>query len=211
MSVEPERTLLAFDLDDTLLPETTYIQAVYETIARRFPTLPAPDTLDLKKPYPTMERWARDDKEIFDAMTHIYRTAEGVKPITTDRLALLRALLDLGFTLALITDGHTVRQRAKLRLLGIEDCFSEIWISEERGSEKLSGIPFEEIKQRHPRLSTFIYVGDNPAKDFAPAIAHGWQTIMLKATPQNIHPQSVGTPANLTISNLSDLLPLFAR
>lgn len=206
--VTPSNTLLAFDLDDTLLHETDYIRGVIAAIAAEFPQLPLPKEINLKKPYEIMERWAAGDSDTYSRMVEIYRTAQGIAPFETDLPELLRQLRQQGYTLALITDGHTVRQRAKLRLLGITNLFSLIWISEERRADKLSGEPFRQIPLLFPNLTTFIYVGDNPAKDFAPAHLHHWHTIMLQATPDNIHPQTTGTPARQTIPNLRHLLIL---
>lgn len=201
----PAQTLLTFDLDDTLLRETDYIRGVIAAIAAEFPKLHLPEDINLKKPYEIMERWAAGDSDAYSRMVEIYRTARGVAPFETDLPELLRHLRQQGYTLALITDGHTVRQRAKLRLLGIESLFDEIWISEERGADKLSGLPFDLMAKRFPHLRRFVYIGDNPAKDFAPARSRGWHTVMLRATPENIHPQGAGTPAHITIETLHSL------
>ncbi|MBD5245268.1 MAG: HAD family hydrolase [Barnesiella sp.] len=206
MPIDPQHTLLAFDLDDTLLPEVTYIGAVYEAIAREFKNLPLPHPMDQKKPYLTMGQWANGDKDTLDRMVQIYRTAEGVDPISLPATGILHALAAEGYTLALITDGFSIRQRAKLRLMGITDLFQEIWISEEQQADKLSGKPFATIPGRFPHIKTFTYIGDNPAKDFAPAMQHGWHTIMLKGTPANIHSQHTGTPARTIIESLDQLL-----
>ena len=202
---EPRDTLIAFDLDDTLLHETDYIRAVVRAIARAYPTLPQPHVSLLRQPYKLMEKWADGDTLTLDGMIHIYRTAQGVEPIATQAPEILSKLKQSGHTLALITDGHTIRQLAKLNLLGITTFFDIIWISEEQGADKLSGTPFKRIPELFPDIHTFIYVGDNPAKDFAPAHSHNWQTIMLKASPENIHPQSAGTPAMKTIDSLHDI------
>ncbi len=201
----PEQTLLAFDLDDTLLHETDYIRGVIRAIASEFNQLPIPEGIDIKKPYEIMERWAAGDTTVHARMVEIYRTAQGVSPFSSHLPDLLDKLKRQGYTLAVITDGFTLRQRAKLRLLGIESLFDEIWISEERCADKLSGQPFEVIMKRFPRLTHFVYIGDNPAKDFAPARSHGWHTVMLRATTENIHPQSSGTPADITIDSLHSL------
>ncbi|MDE6266376.1 MAG: HAD hydrolase-like protein [Muribaculaceae bacterium] len=201
----PAETLLAFDLDDTLLHETAYIRGVFDAIREEFPHLPEPCFYDLKLPYVVMEKWADGNTGILNSMIRIYRTGEGVAPFLTPVPDLLRQLRRQGYLLTLITDGFSIRQRAKIRLLGIEDLFSEIWISEERKADKLSGKPFAEIPRMFQNLSRFIYIGDNPAKDFHPAHRYGWDTIMLEATAENIHPQNTGTPARRTIATLSEL------
>jgi putative hydrolase of the HAD superfamily len=68
--------------------------------------------------------------------------------------------------------------------------------------------------QRNPDEKRFVYIGDNPKKDFYWANRLGWTTIMLLDNGRNIHHQaeviaSLENPheylAQYTIKHLTDL------
>ena len=92
---------------------------------------------------------------------------------------------DLEFSI--LTDGRSVTQRAKITALGLLDA-RHIVISEEIGASKPDTVGFERIAAAAPHAS-YVYVGDNPRKDFLAPNRLGWTTVMLVDRGTNIHPQ----------------------
>lgn len=101
---------------------------------------------------------------------------------------------DLGHIPAIITDGRSVTQRDKLKALAIYDKIDprDIFISEERRSNKTEKTMFEMLMAQHPEADGFVYVGDNTAKDFYWPKKLGWKTVgILDRDDTNIHPQAL--------------------
>jgi putative hydrolase of the HAD superfamily len=77
--------------------------------------------------------------------------------------------------IAVLTDGRSITQRAKLAALGLSGV--KAYISEEWGAaDKPDARRFEEIMRRNPGCQ-FVYVADNPAKDFQAPNNLGWTTV----------------------------------
>src|SRR5690606_36034250 len=77
-----------------------------------------------------------------------------------------------------------------LKALGIENRFERIIISEEFGSQKPTPDNYLVFEQQFP-AKTFVYVGDNLAKDFIVPNERKWLTICLKDRGENVHPQNI--------------------
>lgn len=140
-----------------------------------------------------------------------------LSPEVRDTLDMLQRA---GVRMGLITDGRAATQRAKIQALGLEQYFmpSNIIISAEIGADKTTPTPFEEMMKRNTEHAApdglsdgkrhnlsanedgqlvsgdhgFVYVGDNPAKDFLWPNRLGWKTFMLRdTTGRNIYPQTI--------------------
>jgi putative hydrolase of the HAD superfamily len=84
----------------------------------------------------------------------------------------------------ILTDGRSITQRLKLEALGLSNfpCL----VSEEHGSEKPEPKRFALVMDQFP-AAHYVYVGDNPKKDFIAPNALGWMTVGLRAADANIH------------------------
>jgi putative hydrolase of the HAD superfamily len=204
------RLNLVFDLDDTLYPERDFAVGGFVAAARHAAErycldqdeagrLAASmtallDTGHLGRLFSmTLSRVdPRHTRQDLDAFIDAYR-------MHTPQIALFddayRALENLGrhHTLALITDGTATVQRSKLAALGVSDRFASIILTDTLGGREFAkpnpksfALTAEAIGRPGDR---FIYIGDNPAKDFAAPNALGWTTIMVhrKGVPR-IHP-----------------------
>ena len=92
--------------------------------------------------------------------------------------------------LALITDGRVESQTRKVAALGIADRFAHVVITDALGEP--------EFRKPHPRAyevveaalagaaSRYVYIGDNPAKDFVTPNARGWMSIHIDR-PGRLH------------------------
>ena len=199
--------MIVFDLDDTLYKEVEYIDSGIRAIsidAEEAGIISASLAYDLVKSAPDVasgfDRLAAyalqsGTSEVFDIqrILAVYRNHIPVISLPADSLWLMGTLKSENKTMGLITDGRSIAQRAKIKALGLDFYISSdnILISQEVGADKRWPTAFEEIMRRNPEEDSFVYVGDNPEKDFLWPNRLGWQTVMLLDIDNtNIHPQS---------------------
>lgn len=224
-------TLIAFDLDDTIYKERDFVLSGYRAVARYLATVsPAFDYNEMLhvmttaplNPFDSLEeyitnravqqsiQYSLDIPEVVD----IYR--KHVPDIEAPHaLEVFKALASAGYRLAMITDGRTVTQLNKIKALGIHDIIPEenISISESIGGEKFTPVPFERMMKLNPDIHHFVYVGDNPMKDFVWPNRMGWTTVQLLDDGRNVHSQTISVPSpdylpQIKITSLHDLLTL---
>lgn len=169
--------IVFFDLDDTLYPEMEFVRSAYRQLSARFGTSLLPMMESADSPAQAFDLIGEDINEILA----IYREHKPTLTLPMASLFLLNHLKYRGLEMGLITDGRTLTQRNKIEALGLKNFLSEdlIFISEEFGAEKLTGKAIEEIIRRRPGEKNFIYIGDNPAKDFLQPNIFGWYTIQV--------------------------------
>lgn len=219
--------MVVFDLDDTLYKERDFLTSSFRVIAREaerrgilsyskamallcgsgdgagaFSTL-AREIASRAPGCGMTEEW----------MVNTYRTHTPDVTLPQESEQLLEALKSKGVRMGLITDGRSNTQRAKIKALGLESFMEprNILISGETGFDKNNREPFAMMMERNQDEKGFVYVGDNPAKDFVWPNALGWGTVQLDDTEGvNIHPQDMDRPASflprLHISSLPQLL-----
>ena len=187
------RICAVFDLDDTLFLERDYIRSGFEAVGHW-----AARWLHLSG---FAERcWTEFDEgrrgNIFDAalqqggweakpeliaaMVAIYRThtpSIELLPDARDALKDLKAVCPI----AVITDGPVVSQSRKAEALGIDSIASPVILTELMGSDYRKPHPraFEQIA-RDFGGRTFVYIADNPLKDFKAPRNLGWKTIRIR-------------------------------
>ena len=120
--------------------------------------------------------------------------------------------------IGLITDGHHVMQASKVAALGIAPRFREIVFTGALGPNRAFFKP-------HPRAfelmaaalgddtDHFVYVGDNPSKDFVAPNAMGWTSVWIDR-PGGIHhgaPVAEKGAPQITIRSLRELPEALAR
>lgn len=198
----PERpTVVVFDLDDTLFKERDFLCSAFREIAG---TLAANASGNTDEIFAEMLLWRARGENVFEKLTARFGVpvAELLKryrahvpatlPPAPHARETLAALRSRGAIPALMTDGRSRTQRAKLHALGFEEFFADadILVSEEFGSEKLSPRNCEFFAKKFPDAA-FCCVGDNPKKDFLVPNALGWKTVcLLDEKAENIHPQN---------------------
>lgn len=224
--------MFATDLDDTLYREIDFVMSGYRAIGLELDKnniMAADDAINILKS--AEDTWHgidnlvakiwlshHDTKFSTEWILNLYRThkpdinfGEGVRDT-------LKTIADTGQKIGIITDGRSSTQRAKIEALGLLDFVTpeNIIISEEAGGDKTTPIPFEKLKSNNPDEKHFLYIGDNPAKDFRWPNAMGWTTVELKDVEgKNIHSQAIYVPENFkaqyVITNFSDVLKLVAK
>lgn len=219
--------MVVFDLDDTLYKETDYVASGIRAIAKEVDNnglISEQEALDIINSAPdTATGFDLLEARILianvrsgfniDKIVAIYRTHTPDIRLSEDTLSALTYLKTAQIKIGIITDGRSLAQRAKIKALGLNRFVadSNIIISGEIGSDKHTAVPFQMIADANPEETKFIYVGDNPEKDFFWPNNMGWQTIMLRdINGLNIHQQnpddfSDDHRAKFEISSLSEL------
>lgn len=217
------KTLVAFDLDDTLFKECHYVLSGRKAVAEFFASkvgIPA------NKLYEIIEKYAPTDRRAFDKLVElgidiqdilkVYRSHFPDISLSDETLHTLAKLKSQGLYLCLITDGRSDSQRKKIKALGLDKFFPEnsIFISEEIGGDKTTSKPFIEAENRFHDAERKIYVGDNPSKDFYYPRKMGWTAVMLQDKKgENIFPQCLEAFnadywPDIEISNIDDIVKL---
>lgn len=224
-----------FDLDDTLYPERDYAIGGFRAVSRHLTsTFGAPDTTDtmvalldqghlgglfrivLGEVHPQFT-----DEDLKRALK-AYAAHQPRLTLFPDAAPALAHFARAGTPLGLITDGHAATQQAKVAALGIAPHFSHIVYTGALGPDRAFHKPHPKAFQLiHAALGgdadRFVYVGDNPAKDFLAPRAMGWTTIMVDRPAERtrrIHkpdPPAPDAAAHHTLSALDDLAALLAR
>jgi putative hydrolase of the HAD superfamily len=199
----PSSKIFVFDLDDTLYSERDFeksgIEFVYENLSIKH--------ISLETILNNRENWIEqiidgsNNQITLQIVLDIYRNHFPTIQLYKDAKVFLEKLLSQGTEMSLITDGRSITQRNKLRALGIETFFKNIVISEEVNSEKPSEYNFRMVMD-NKIAENYIYIADNPKKDFITPNKLGWTSICLLDKGQNVHKQ------NFNIS--SEYLPLFS-
>jgi putative hydrolase of the HAD superfamily len=218
--------VVVFDLDDTLYPERSFVESAFRAVGNH--ALERWGIGDLGDAC----LCAADAGVRGNVFQHAYREMVGVDLTPDHAHELLRVyrehqpeclpwhpdaletvqLLHGRFPLTLLSDGYLPTQSNKARALGLERWIDEPVFTESLGREhwKPSKMGFELIMSRHQPDSTFVYVGDNPTKDFIAPRALGWRTIhIMRPTGTYAHYKAVqDRAADHQVTSLLDLASL---
>lgn len=210
------RTVICFDLDDTLYKEIDFVESAYKEIAS---SVERPELVSL------MMQWYHEGKNVFEQLNsylgletpivdylHMYRRHIPAISLSQEVIGVLDELKHRGAVIGLITDGRSVSQRNKINILGLERWIEEknVIISEESGAEKTDVRTFQYFMDLYPGC-LYWYVGDNPQKDFVVPNLFHWHTVMLKDDGRNIHNQGLVSDEyrpKTTIASIGELLDL---
>ena len=213
---------VVFDLDDTLYPERAFAVSAFQAAGAWAASALGVDGLQAD-----MERLL-DEGHLGQLFTlvleqrgldqqHSAQLIEVYRHHAPERLAVyddVQPILErygaVG-PLGLITDGTVGVQQAKVRALGIEDRFNHIIYTHGLGGRdfaKPHPAAFAAMEQKiGVPGARFVYVGDNPSKDFVSPNRMGWTTVQI-IRPQRIHATAVavagGQPQH-TITSLHEL------
>lgn len=207
-------TLIAFDLDDTLYKERDFVISGYRAVAHDLAAIDSAFNFDEMvhvmttapvNPFDSLAEYLHNrsiqqsivlDYDI-PRMVATYRNH--FPDIKADNsIATIRRLITDGYRIGLITDGRTSTQTNKIKALGLDRIIvpDNISISEAVGGEKYTPLPFERMMKLNPDINSFVYVGDNPMKDFLWPNRLGWTTIQLIDDGRNVHSQQVSLPSD---------------
>lgn len=189
-------TVLVLDLDDTLYQEADYVLSGIRYVADLLQRLtgkeiekqllsfhrvnPTGDFLDIALGELCLPISAKE------SLLWSYRLHQPDIELAPQVRQWLEKCVREYHAVAILTDGRSITQRLKLEALGLIDI--PVYISEEWGSVKPDPERFLAIQERWT-AEHFVYVGDNPAKDFITPNQLGWKSVGLKDKGRNIYPQ----------------------
>ena len=223
------RPVLVFDLDDTLYPERQFavsgfracerwleqqfgVGGVVEEMARMLDD----GYMRALFEHVLKDRVPNSTPEHLEAFIDVYRLHEPEIELYADAVHALEHFERQG-PIGLITDGQHVVQSAKVRALDIGHRFEHIVYTGALGGRAFSKphpLSYEMMERElEGHGDRFVYVGDNPAKDFVTPNARGWISVQIHR-PQRIHIRAETAPggqAQHVIDSLTELPELVER
>jgi len=207
-----------FDLDDTLYKERDYVHSalrfcgnmIHQLYAQAGPSKALIAAFEQGQPDPIGTYWAAHGLPEAAKPDLISAMRAHIPDISLDQTTakFITGLRTKGAGFAILTDGRSLTQRAKIAALGLLDA-DIICISEEIGAQKPSEIGFKAIEAHSPGRQ-HIYIGDNPHKDFIAPKALGWHTVILRDNGQNIRrpAKKPATQAQHSIGHIAGILDI---
>lgn len=218
--------ILAFDLDDTLYDELTYVRSGFGAVAHwaveRFGWDAAGSAETL---WALLQHSGRG--RVFDAWlaeggvsptaarvrecVRVYRhhtPAIALWPVADRVLTSLRA-----YPTYLVTDGHRVVQARKVAALGLRPRLRHAYITHRYGlAYAKPSLHCFELMRRRERCAwdDLVYVGDNPVKDFISLNRVGAITVRVLTGQHADRPAAPGHEARHVIASLEALPALLA-
>lgn len=223
--------MFATDLDDTLFREMEYVRSGYRAIGaelERNGVMSQKEAIEIIESAATTAQgfdnlaaqiWLRYPDSPYNAkwMVELYRTHKPDIRLLPGVRTALEYIRDAGHEIAIITDGRSNTQRTKIEALGLDRYVapSNIIISSEIGADKTTKLPFETLMARNKDERQFLYIGDNPAKDFHWPNTMGWTTVeVLDVDGVHVHPQDIDVPeeyrARHLVRRFADVLNLLS-
>lgn len=187
-TINPETTVIVFDLDDTLYSEYEYklsgIRSVIDTVAALYPDWNSDNLWRNIDP---------DGKDWLDKLCRHCGFNESEKQVLLWQYRL---------------------HRPTLTPYAPPDFLSELTAPFAARALITDGKRFRHLQDKYAdKAGCFIYIGDNISKDFIAPNTLGWITIGLLPSGQNIHrhqPESFNTEyhPDFWVNSLQDLVPI---
>lgn len=214
---------VVFDLDDTLFPEKEFVRSGFEAVGNKIlHKYGAPGFFEIC--------WnlflAGQRGKIFNlAIQKLglvcspdmvkqcvawYRTHEPRIQLFKDVEPVFQEMIPQ-WTLGLISDGFLSVQERKIQALGLCQKIPHRVLSDAygRAAWKPSLVPYRELMRQIPApISRFVYVGDNPLKDFQGARSLGWLTVRMRrpATEHCRKEVDAKLAADFEVSSMRELM-----
>ncbi len=225
------RLHVVFDLDDTLYPERQFAVSGFKAAAGWAEATFGVRGLDVEmigmldsgmlgKIFPTVlgRHVPAHTADHLKQFQGAYRACDPELTLFPDALAALDHFGGLG-PIGLITDGTLATQQKKVGALGIGPRFAKIVytdaLDDNRAYFKPHPKPFEVMELALGGAGDrFVYIGDNPVKDFAAPNGRGWSTVQIKRDVGGIHDATRTIPggdAQHQIASLAELPALLGR
>lgn len=197
--------VIVFDLDDTLYDELDFVASGFRAVAAQIDPRRAAEVADFM--HARFE--ATGSGRVFDdtvaqfgadadvaGLVELYRGHSPDIALPPERAALLASLrqrspaVDLG----LVSDGPERTQRNKFDRLGLGEFIDRPVFTAQLGAPKPAPAAFLAVMERFGPRREFVYVADNPRKDFIAPRGLGWHTIRFR-NPRGIYRDVVTDPS----------------
>ena len=208
--------VVIFDLDDTLYPEIDYkisgIKVVEDWISEIFRKNYKGKILEAyQKGISDIWLWVCQDldhpDELKESLKWIYRLHSPSIELNNEIKKLLNFLENNKIQIGILTDGRSITQKIKIEKLGLEKIPN--FISEEYKSKKPDLKRFLKIQEIWPNKK-YVYIGDNPQKDFQCSRELNWFTVGVDWFPNRIHSlnKNEGMQPDIWVESPSELILL---
>jgi putative hydrolase of the HAD superfamily len=187
---------VVFDLDDTLYPERDYVLSGFAAVDRwlcdhrgldgfreQAESLFSNGSRGRIFDEALMALGQSPDPELITGMVETYRQHVPQLSLCSDAAEALGWATEAGFNLGLITDGYQGVQERKVSALGLAARIPCRIVTDALGREfwKPSPEAFRRVMAHYGgEASGFVYVADNPRKDFIGARTLGWRTVRIR-------------------------------
>jgi putative hydrolase of the HAD superfamily len=176
--------VIVFDLDDTLYDEIDFVKSGFKEISQY---------LDNHTYYDFMidDFYKNGSGTVFDnlidefnlniplqKLIEIYRFHQPKIALVEDSIELLE--FTRTFKTTLISDGYYIMQQNKFKSLGLDKYIDHPIFTDFYHTKKPELKPFEIVMKYYKEEKEFIYVSDNPKKDFIAPNKLGWKSIRYK-------------------------------
>ena len=187
--------VIVLDLDDTLYLEREYQLSGFEAAGRHLEETRSVGALAVlasrlfeegvrQRVYDeALERLGIRDAALVQELVEVHRSHRPIISLLPDARRFLARARALGLGLALLSDGFLVTQRRKVAALGLEGVLDPVVLTDAWGRDKWkpSEHGFREIMSaRGGGPDEYVYLADNPAKDFLAPNRLGWRTIRIR-------------------------------
>jgi len=176
--------VIVFDLDDTLYDEVDFVKSGFQEIA---------NYLKDEKYYNFMcevfesegsgkvfnkliEKFSLDVN--INKLIEIYRFHTPNIVLPNESLELLKFAKE--FKTALISDGHYIMQKNKHDALKLDEFIKYPIFTDFYHTKKPELKPYKMVMQNYQDQERFVYISDNPKKDFKAVAELGWTGIRFK-------------------------------
>lgn len=202
MLIDLARTVVVFDLDDTLYPEADYVDSGIRYVCAQISSLCGIDCYETIKTH-RLEGANLDwlslaceltglKPSVKESLLWMYRLHLPDIKLSENCSASLERITSAALAVAVLTDGRTVTQKLKLASLGLSHY--PAYVSEDYGSAKPAPDRFQAIQKDFP-AEKYVYVADNVQKDFLGCKPLGWIGIGMRGNDRNIYSQlTQGSP-----------------
>jgi putative hydrolase of the HAD superfamily len=197
MRIDLARTVVVFDLDDTLYPEADYVNSGVRYVCGQINSLCGIDC------YEAIQKQRLQDAKldwlslaceltglkpsVKESLLWMYRLHLPDINLSEDCSVFLEKIKSAALAVAVLTDGRTVTQKFKLASLGLSHY--PAYVSEDYGSVKPAPDRFQAIQKDFP-AEKYVYVADNVKKDFLGCNPLGWLGIGMRGNDRNVYSQS---------------------
>jgi putative hydrolase of the HAD superfamily len=216
------RLCVVFDLDDTLYLENEYVfsgfRAVGNWVQANTGVLGFSDRAEALYRQGAGNNTFQDalaevgckpETQFLNEMLEVYRAHKPDITLPADSRECLRVLAQ-ETELGIVTDGRPVAQFAKYESLGLKEIIAQIVCTGVWGQEfyKPHHRAYEFMESTFKdKAENYVYVADNPAKDFTAPLARGWKVIRIRRSG-GLHSKVEPAPGRQPHLELPDLWEL---
>lgn len=176
--------VIVFDLDDTLYDEIDFVKSGFKEISNYLNEEKYYDfMLEVFKSQGSGKVFNRLIEEYhlnisLQKLVEIYRFHKPNISLPKESLELLE--YSKLFQTALISDGHYITQKNKFDILGLEKFIKYPVFTDFYHTQKPDLKPYQMIMKKFKNEKCFLYISDNPKKDFIAVEKLGWIGIRYK-------------------------------